>query len=164
MRQVLAEAPGPIHPVILLEVPSVKLVPPVFFPVLLVTLEVPLPLLFLSVLPLLSLLLLLVLATLRWAPSSSMWHRLADRPLGRRLGAKRRHRLGAKSTSHVASPFSLSVRSGTQAFFLQPLRVEESTKDPVCRKGELHNTAGVVSSSDSSHLACLEEHMVSSEG
>ena len=88
MRQVLAEAPGPIHPVILLEVPSVTLVP-VFLPVLLVTLEVPLPLLFLSVLPLLSHLLLLVLATLRWAPSASMWHRLADRPLGHRLGAKR---------------------------------------------------------------------------
>ena len=70
MRQVLAEAPGPIHPVILLEVPSVTLVP-VFLPVLLVTLEVPLPLFILSVL-LLSLLLLLVLATLRWAPSSSM--------------------------------------------------------------------------------------------
>ena len=69
VRQVLAEAPGPIHPVILMEVPSVTLVP-VFLPVLLVTLEVPLPLLFLSVLPILSLLLLLVLATLRWEPSS----------------------------------------------------------------------------------------------
>ena len=34
VRQVLAEAPGPIHPVILLEVPSVTLVP-VFLPVLL---------------------------------------------------------------------------------------------------------------------------------
>ena len=87
VRQVLAEAPGPIHPVILLEVPSVTLVP-VFLPVLLVTLEVPLPLLFLSVLPLLSLLLLLVLATLSWAPSSSIWHRLTDRSLGHRLGAK----------------------------------------------------------------------------
>ena len=87
VRQVLAEAPGPIHPVILLKVPSVTLVP-VFLPVLLVTLEVPLPLLFLSVLPLLSLLLLLVLAPLSWAPSSSMWHRLAYRPLGHRLGAK----------------------------------------------------------------------------
>ena len=141
MRQVLAEAPGPIHPVILLEVPSVTLVP-VFLPVLLVTLEVPLPLLFLSVLPLLSLLLLLVLATLRWARSASMWHRLADRPLGHRLGAKCRHRLSAKSTSHVVSPFSLSVRSGTQAFFLQPLRVEEATEDPVSRKGELHYYRG----------------------
>ena len=87
MRQVLAEALEPIHPVILPEVPSVTSVP-VFLPVLLVTLEVPLPLLFLSVLPLLSLLLLLVLAALSWAPSSSMWHRLADRPLGHRLGAK----------------------------------------------------------------------------
>jgi hypothetical protein len=29
-----------------------------------------------------------VLAVLRWAPSYSMWHRLADRPLGHRLGAK----------------------------------------------------------------------------
>ena len=87
MRQVLAEAPGPIHPVILLEVPSVTLVP-VFLPVLGVTLVVPLPLFFLSVLPLLSLLLLLVLATLRWARSASMWHSLADRPLGHRLRAK----------------------------------------------------------------------------
>ena len=87
MRQVLAEAPGPIHPVILLEVPSVKLVP-VFLPVLLVTLEVPIPLLFLSVLPLLSLHLLSVLAALRWAPISSMWDRLTDRCLGLRLGAK----------------------------------------------------------------------------
>ena len=88
VRQVLAEAPGPIHPVILLEVPSVTTVP-VFLPVLGATLVVPLSLFILSVLPLLSLLLLLVLATLRWAPSASMWHRLADRPLGHRLGAKR---------------------------------------------------------------------------
>ena len=51
MRQVLAEALEPIHPVILLEVPSVTLVP-VFLPVLGVTLAVPLPLLFLSLLPL----------------------------------------------------------------------------------------------------------------
>ena len=102
MRQVLAEAPGPIHPAILLEVPSVTTLP-VFHPVLGLTLEVPLPLFFLSVLPLLFLLLLLVLATLRWAPSSSMWDRLADRPLG--------HRLRAKSSSYVISPPSLTVRS-----------------------------------------------------
>ena len=75
MRQVLAEAPGPIHPVILLEVPSVTLVP-VFLPVLGVTLEVPLPLLFLSLLPFsvpfLLLSVLAVLAALRCAPISSM--------------------------------------------------------------------------------------------
>ena len=74
MRQVLAEALEPIHPIILLEVPSVTLVP-VFLPVLGVTLEVPLPLLFLYLLPLPLFLLLLVLAVqaaLRWAPISSM--------------------------------------------------------------------------------------------
>ena len=73
MRQVLAEALEPIHPVILLEVPSVALVP-VFLPVLGVTLVVPLPLLFLSVLslPFLLLLVLAVLAALGWAPISSM--------------------------------------------------------------------------------------------
>ena len=74
MRQVLAEALEPIHPVILLEVSSVTLVP-VFLPVHGVTLEVPLPLLFLSLLPLPLILLLSVLgvlAALRWAPISSM--------------------------------------------------------------------------------------------
>jgi len=58
--------------VILLEVPSVTLVP-VFIPVLGVMLEVPLPLLFISLLPLFLLLAVLaVQAALRWAPISSM--------------------------------------------------------------------------------------------
>ena len=57
-------------------------------------------------------------------------------------------------------PPSLRVRSGNQAFFLQPLRVEEAPENPVSRKGELHHAAGVVSSSDPFHLASLEERVV----
>ena len=66
--------PKPIHPLILLEVPSVTV--PVFLPVLGVTLAVPLSLLFLSLLPLLLLLsVLATLATLSWAPTASLWDR-----------------------------------------------------------------------------------------
>ena len=113
MRQVLAEALEPIHPVILLEVPSVTRVP-VFLPVLLVTLEVPLPLFFLSLLPFsvpfLLLSVLAVLAALRRAPSYSMWYGLAGRPLSLGLGYLD-HRLWPKISLHVIKPLSLSVRS-----------------------------------------------------
>ena len=75
--------PKPIHPLILLEVPSVTV--PVFLSVLGVTLAVPLSLL-LSLLPLLLLLsVLATLATLSWAPNASLWDRGCLKILEHRL-------------------------------------------------------------------------------
>jgi hypothetical protein len=123
MRQVQAEALRPIHPVILLEVPSIMT--SVFLPVLDMTLAVPL-LLFLLSLPSLLFFLrgLAALVALRTASTTSQRDRLADRP---RLGlglVYLEHRLCAKSFLNVISPPSL-----------KPFMDEEVTKISAFSKG-----------------------------